>query len=168
VRVERFGLRIGDEVVDVEVAAEADRTRVRIADREVDVHVTPLTEGVYGVTCDGRRLLVHAAWSGSTWHLHIGGEVYVVAREAGGVLRERPVASGDVRAPMPGVVTRVFVRPDQVVEAGDPLYVLEAMKMETVVTAPERSRILRVRAEPGVQVEGGALVVELEPLDGGS
>ncbi len=166
-KVERFGLRIGEEVVDVEVAVEATYTRVRVQDREVHVHVTPLTEGVYGVTCDGRRFLVHAARTGSTWHLHIGGEVYVVAREAGGVFRERPVASDDVRAPMPGLVTRVFVRPDQVVEAGEPLYVLEAMKMEIVVSAQKRSRILRVLAEPGAQVEGGAVVVELEPLDGG-
>lgn len=167
-RVERFELRIGDAVVEVEVTAEADRTRVRIAGRQVDVYMVPLGEGAYGVTCDGRRLLVHAAWAGGTWHLHVGGEVYTATREAGGALRERPGVSDDVRAPMPGMVTRVFVRPDQVVDAGEPLYVLEAMKMETVVTAPERSRILRVRAEPGAQVEGGAVVVELEPLGGGS
>lgn len=163
----RFGLRVGEEVVEVEVATEGDRIRVRIGDQETDLRLVPLWEGTYGVVRDGRRSIVHAVPSGNTWYVHVEGAVYAVAREAPSAAGRKVAAPGEVRAPMPGVVTRVFVRPAQVVEAGEPLYVLEAMKMETVVTAPVRSRIAAVRAGPGTQVEGGAVVVELEPLPGG-
>ncbi|MCS7172483.1 MAG: hypothetical protein N0A24_03600 [Armatimonadetes bacterium] len=50
------------------------------------------------------------------------------------------------------------------VEHGEPLYVLEAMKMETVMRAPVRARVVAIRVEPGSQVAGGAAVVELELL----
>ncbi|MCL6498971.1 MAG: hypothetical protein K6U07_02935 [Firmicutes bacterium] len=63
---------------------------------------------------------------------------------------------------MPGLLTRVLVEPGQVVAAGQPLYVVEAMKMETVVRAARPARVLRVLAREGEQVEGGAVVVELE------
>lgn len=68
---------------------------------------------------------------------------------------------------MPGVVTRILVREGQAVPAGEPLFVLEAMKMETVIRAAVSSRVARIRVEPGTQVDGGAVVVEVEDLPEG-
>ncbi len=94
-------------------------------------------------------------------HLHALGHAYVFS-QAGEPLAPQEAEGGDVRAPMSGMVTRVLVEPGQRVEAGQGLYVLEAMKMETVVRAPWSARVRRVLARAGDQVEGGAQVVELE------
>jgi biotin carboxyl carrier protein len=80
--------------------------------------------------------------------------------------RERGTPGHDVRAPMPGVVTRVFVREGQDVAPGDPLYVVEAMKIETVIRAPAAGRVERIHATPGTQIEGGAIVIEVKSLEG--
>jgi pyruvate carboxylase subunit B len=67
---------------------------------------------------------------------------------------------------MPGVVTHILVTEGQVVAAGEPLFVLEAMKMETVIRAAAASVVTSVRAVPGARVDGGAIVVEVDRLPG--
>lgn len=70
------------------------------------------------------------------------------------------VQSG-VMAPVSGSVQSIAVNDGDVVQSGDPLAVLEAMKMETQVTAP-RAGIVRLRAEQGDYVEAGGLLMVFE------
>ncbi|PID37085.1 MAG: 3-methylcrotonyl-CoA carboxylase [Rhodobacterales bacterium] len=67
-----------------------------------------------------------------------------------------------VEAPMPGQVKQVFVTAGQEVSEGDPMAVLEAMKMEHTLAAPRDGRVAEVMAAPGDQVEAGAALVALE------
>ncbi|GAA0489243.1 acetyl/propionyl/methylcrotonyl-CoA carboxylase subunit alpha [Streptomyces olivaceiscleroticus] len=67
---------------------------------------------------------------------------------------------GSLLAPMPGTVVRVAdgIAEGAVVEAGQPLLWLEAMKMEHKITAPATGTVTALHAEPGRQVEVGALL----------
>jgi biotin carboxyl carrier protein len=67
-----------------------------------------------------------------------------------------------VEAPIPGKVVAVKVAPGDEVEAGQPLVVLEAMKMENELAAEQGGRVARVNVEPGATVDTGAVLVELE------
>lgn len=71
-------------------------------------------------------------------------------------------AKGQVGAPMPGEVVEVRVTPGAAVAKGDPLCVLSAMKMETVVTAPLSGTVTRLHVRPGMSLEGDDLIVEIE------
>ncbi len=71
-----------------------------------------------------------------------------------------------VRATAPGIVVTVVVQPGDVVQAGDRLVVLEAMKMELAVTAPGPGRVGRVLTAANVQVDAGTALVVLEPEGG--
>jgi acetyl/propionyl-CoA carboxylase alpha subunit len=79
-------------------------------------------------------------------------------------LEEQTAAGGTQRllAPMPGTVLRVLVATGDEVAARQPLVVLEAMKMETPVSAPFAGRVTAVHAEEGASVAAGTLLVELE------
>ena len=63
---------------------------------------------------------------------------------------------------MAGVVVRVSAQVGQQIQANDVLLVLEAMKMETVVTAPRGGKVSKVNAKAGDPVQGGQILVELE------
>ena len=65
-------------------------------------------------------------------------------------------------APMSGKVTRVMAAADSVVEAGEPLLVLEAMKMEHTIVAPGDGTVSAVHFSAGDQVEEGAQLVDFE------
>ena len=68
--------------------------------------------------------------------------------------------AGSLVAPMPGSILRVLVAAGQMVEPGQPLVVLEAMKMEHQVTAPSGGVVSQVLVAPGEQVTTGqALLV---------
>jgi biotin carboxyl carrier protein len=62
---------------------------------------------------------------------------------------------------MPGTVIRVHVHEGSTVRAGEPLVVLEAMKMETPLLAPFDATVKAVHVGEGDRVAGGAVLVEL-------
>jgi biotin carboxyl carrier protein len=68
---------------------------------------------------------------------------------------------GDLRAPMAGKVIRVLVQAGAHVKAGDPLVILEAMKMEQQITAPRDGVVDRVQCREGEQVTAGMELVVL-------
>ena len=71
-------------------------------------------------------------------------------------------AHGGLNAPMPGVVIDVRVIAGEVVTAGQTLVVLEAMKMEHVISAPSAGTVGELFVAPGQQVENGAVLLTLE------
>ncbi|MFN6117364.1 MAG: biotin/lipoyl-containing protein [Flavobacteriales bacterium] len=65
----------------------------------------------------------------------------------------------DSKAPMPGLVLNILVKPGDAVKKNDPVLVLEAMKMENVIKAPGDAVVATVPAEKGKAVEKGHLLV---------
>jgi propionyl-CoA carboxylase alpha chain len=72
------------------------------------------------------------------------------------------VASGSLLAPMPGTVVRVAVEPGATVAAGDPVLVLEAMKMQHTVSAPHDGTVTEIHVQPGTQVAAGEVLAVVE------
>jgi methylmalonyl-CoA carboxyltransferase 1.3S subunit len=79
-----------------------------------------------------------------------------------------PVDSGSVveakvcRSPVSGIVASVVAQPGQTLQVGDVLLVLEAMKMETQVTAPVAGRAATIKVKGGDSVQSGQILVEFE------
>ncbi|XP_056366400.1 pyruvate carboxylase, mitochondrial [Oenanthe melanoleuca] len=71
-------------------------------------------------------------------------------------------AKGQVGAPMPGEVVELRVQEGARVAKGDPLCVLSAMKMETVVTAPLAGTVTKLLVRPGLSLEGEDLIAVIE------
>ena len=67
-----------------------------------------------------------------------------------------------VKAPMPGMVLKVLVKPGQQINKGDALVVLEAMKMENILKASSTATVKAVKVSERTAVEKGAILIELE------
>ncbi|WIM13424.1 acetyl/propionyl/methylcrotonyl-CoA carboxylase subunit alpha [Enhydrobacter sp.] len=72
------------------------------------------------------------------------------------------VAEGSVRSPLPGKIIDLRVKAGDTVSKGQPLLVLEAMKMEHTLSAPADGKVKAVRYAIGEQVAEGAELVEFE------
>ena len=113
---------------------------------------------------DGRILHAEAAAAGGDAWVAIDGVVRVVpaAPAESGRRRSRASAGHGLEAPMPATVTRIVAQVGQQVAPGDPLVLLEAMKMELAIRAPHAGTVVRIACEPGTIVQPGVPLVELE------
>ncbi|HEX5153942.1 MAG TPA: biotin/lipoyl-containing protein [Parafilimonas sp.] len=68
----------------------------------------------------------------------------------------------DIKAPMPGLVLKVFVTDGQQVKDGESILVLEAMKMENSILSQGDAKIKKTYVKSGQTVEKGQVLVELE------
>jgi methylmalonyl-CoA carboxyltransferase small subunit len=97
-----------------------------------------------------------------------GAQVARVPAAGPGVAPPRPSSApvadeGKVcRSPIAGVVVRVSAQVGQAIQANDVLLVLEAMKMETVITSPIAGKVARVNVHLGDAVQSGQVLVEYE------
>jgi biotin carboxyl carrier protein len=159
-------LRAGDRQIETRVTAQGGDTAVQIGGRELRFHLEPLGPTTWRlIDQDGAAHIMRAIEAGDVWWLHLDGETVAVSPAAPG----RPPGSRSagrregLEAPMPGAVTLVAVREGDTVAAGQPLVMIEAMKIEHVIRAPHAGRVAVLRVRPGEQVDAGTVVAELEP-----
>src|SRR3954454_9004846 len=108
------------------------------------------------ITVNGTRHRLLTGTHGAIHLVEVDGVTHRISRDEGGVLR----------APMPALVVATPLAVGAEVEAGAPVLVLEAMKMEAVLRAPFRARVKERLVAVGNKVAAGAALLRLEPLGG--
>ncbi len=117
-----------------------------------------------------RAEVLQADYAARRFTLRIDGQLYSVhiADFYTRLARQLGMGAGSghkmniVKAPMPGLVLQVLVQPGQTVRKGDPLLILEAMKMENVLKAANEGMVREVAVHSGQAVEKGATLVVLD------
>jgi acetyl/propionyl-CoA carboxylase alpha subunit len=89
------------------------------------------------------------------------GKHHVKVRDTRATLTRPESGDGRVKAPIPGLIARVLVEVGQTVESGDPLIVLEAMKMENEIRAPRSGKVVSIRTKPGASVLRNDVLAEV-------
>ncbi|MGI9024457.1 MAG: acetyl/propionyl/methylcrotonyl-CoA carboxylase subunit alpha [Burkholderiaceae bacterium] len=112
-----------------------------------------------------RRLRAAVVAAGERRHVFFEGRSWPIAMvdtlNVGGKGDE---LEGGLKAPMPGKVIALMAEAGATVEKGAPLLVLEAMKMEHTITAPNKGKVKAFHYAPGDQVADGAELVDFEML----
>ena len=140
-------VRVNGRLVEVDVTSMGRQSSVRVGNRVVNL-TTYGKPPLLGVVAGGLRLRARVESERSL---------------ASAPADRRPGARGatTVRSPMPGRVVKVLVAAGDAVQAGQPLLVLEAMKMENEVRAAVSGSVAAVHVAPGTPVEHNALLVTL-------
>jgi pyruvate carboxylase subunit B len=95
----------------------------------------------------------------------IPGEGDIGRKTAKGSKRPRATLPGHVTTSMPGTIIEVLVAMDDRVEAGTPLLITEAMKMETEIQAPIAGTVTAIHVAKGDSVNPDETLIEIEPAD---
>jgi 3-methylcrotonyl-CoA carboxylase alpha subunit len=156
----------GTAVPDVELLArDGSNIRLRIGEDELAATVEMMGDGSAMIQVAGRRLRACGVRRRNSILVAVGpGHFEFVAAENRGRRHGRGLAVPEVTAPMPGKVLKVLVEVGQTVEPGQPLIVLEAMKMETTLYAESAATIGKLSAGAGDMVDHGAVLIELTPV----
>lgn len=141
-------VRVGDGAAEVDLASVGSALSVRVDGRVVDL----TTEGSppeLGIIASGHRSYVRVESERM--------------RAAAAAASHKP-GSGEqlVRSPMPGRIVRVLVAAGDGVAAGQPLLVMEAMKMENELRSKRAGRIAEVLVAMGAAVEANAKLIRFE------
>ena len=133
--------------LSAEVVGKTGSLTIRVGDRVIDLVVDgePPEQTIFG---SGRRATVRVESERQ--------RALASVRSASG-----GTGQGTVVSPMPGKVVKVLVSEGDAVEAGAPLVVVEAMKMENELAAPKSGVVAKVLVAPGDTVEGGAPLIEV-------
>jgi biotin carboxyl carrier protein len=142
-----LSVRVDGRHVDADVVALGEQLSVRVDGKVVDL-TTEGTSPQLGVIGRGIRAYV---------------EVESERQRAANAVKKGVAGASDslVRAPMPGRIVKVLVGRGDAVVAGQPLLVMEAMKMENEIKAKANATIGLVHVTAGEAVEGGAKLVTL-------
>ena len=165
----KYVVKVGTEDVDVSLDADV----VQVDGMTVNAHVTELEGTPVRMVTIGDEVHRVVARRGPTrgrYTLWLDGFRYEVEaldertraiRELSGTTAG-PSGPAPLVAPMPGMIVRVAVQVGDVVQVGQGLVVMEAMKMENELRATAAGTVKAVLAQPGTAVEKGAVLLELE------
>ncbi len=124
-----------------------------------------LGERAYAVSIEGDSTEARVTVAGHLYEVEIEDERERAAHDAE---RARSSGGGDVEGVMPGVVIKVLVAAGETVAAGQPLLILEAMKMQNEIAAPHAGKVSAVHVREGQAVASGARLVTLGPDETGA
>ena len=122
------------------------------------------------VTVDGRRRIVQIRRAGRGWELQTRGAshqlqvlpLHVAELAMHMIEKPAPDLSRLLLAPMPGLLTKLDVAVGDKVEPGQPVAVMEAMKMENILRAPKAATVKATPAKAGDSLSVDQVIVEFE------
>jgi biotin carboxyl carrier protein len=160
----KYDVRSSDHQFDVNVRRDsAGMLWVSVGDGdEAPFHGKQLASGEWRVVGETRP--IGAAVAGETVDVTIGGDPFrfTVADARRAALRAGGgTAAGEVRTPMPGAVVRLMVAVGDDVVDGQPVIVVEAMKMENEFKAQMDGVVTAIHVAPGNTLESGALLITI-------
>lgn len=148
-------------------------TKLTVDNQNVDWSAVKLPSGDYSIIMDGKSYLAQVLRiekDTKTVVLQVNQQQFEVALEepidqllaSMGIKDALTKKVNDIKAPMPGLVLKVLVTPGQAIRKGDPVLILEAMKMENVFKAGSDAVVKEIKVTERTAVEKGEVLIVLE------
>jgi acetyl/propionyl-CoA carboxylase alpha subunit/acetyl-CoA carboxylase carboxyltransferase component len=132
-----------------------ERFRIIVDGREISARIDDIGRSRQRLTIADTTYRVLTVVQGTSHLVEVNGSPHRIAHDEGGV----------IRAPSPSVVVSIDVAPGARVNPGDRLAVIEAMKMETAISAAFSGRVREVLVRENVQVNTGAPLLIIDPAE---
>jgi biotin carboxyl carrier protein len=148
---------------ELDIQPDRDKLIVKLGDREIIVAFDDQKWSIRTAFLGDRRLDFGWDRRDGVYVLHIEGIEYeVVVHDPKTELLAKVVGTGpsstaaaEVRAPIPGLITKVLHKVGDPVKKGQPILCLDAMKLENEISSPRDGTVKAVEVQPGQAVEKG-------------
>jgi len=161
--LETLRLKIAARALTIGVLHHADRFEVTNDEETSTVEGTLGADGTLEAMIAGRKRTGFFFRKGHGFDLFVAGQHYTVEPQDLAAAEAPEALDGGLLSPMPGLVRAIPVKVGDRVAAGQPLVVMEAMKMEHTLRAPAAGLVRSLNCEEGVLVEAGIALVDFEP-----
>ncbi|MBM3285271.1 MAG: hypothetical protein FJY81_05305 [Candidatus Aminicenantes bacterium] len=144
---------------------EKNFLRVTLGGRVFDVSVEFITRDELLLKIDGKVYNIIVNSNSLSHSVYVNGRLFrIEKRSALQILKEEKgrAKKKDVKITMPGRVVQVVAQEGEEVEAGQPVLVLEAMKMQNEIKSPRAGKISRIHFRAGDYVETGSVLFSVE------
>jgi acetyl-CoA/propionyl-CoA carboxylase biotin carboxyl carrier protein len=165
-----YRIRIGEREERVGIEEQHGRYRVTIGEREFEVDAVRLNgSSTLSLLIDGHSREAEVVPEGSGYLVQVPSGSLVVevqdevlARAGRRAQAQSPAGPRPIVSPMPGLVVEVRAAPGSRIAAGDPLVIVEAMKMQNELAATADAVVKDVRVRPGQTVAAGEVLVTFD------
>ncbi len=163
-----YNLLINDKTFPVTLdIQEKNKCAVSIADKRFSVEFDRIGEHLLSLEVNGKKINTYIADTPEGKEIFLNGKSYLVAdadalEQQGTKKSSGGKSSDEVTSPMPAVVIKVMVKEGDMVEKGQGVVVVSAMKMETTLFAPFSGCVTRINAQAGDKVMPGVILVDIE------
>jgi len=162
-------IKINDHT-ELEVAATGEA--ITVNEKEIGWDMKELPNGTFSILANGKSYLAvvdQVDRATKQLKVKVNGNSYAMAvkEPIDQLLQKMGLNIGNARkveaikAPMPGLVLKVMVEEGQQLKKGDPVLILEAMKMENVFKAPADATVKAIKVTERKAVEKGEVLIEL-------
>jgi len=168
--IDRYIVKVGDEEFDLNLRRHGDSFEIEYNNEKYKVGADRLGEGKYLIRLNENSSEVNISKNGGSFNIFLEGkemevrvEPYNLAelrKRAGSALKK--TEDRIVKAPMPGLVLAVNVKPGQTIKKGTTLVIIEAMKMENMIKAAHDGTVKDIFVAAGKAVDKNEKLLELE------
>jgi len=165
----KFEINAGDIALHVDFQNGADRILIQHGESAINFEAIMIHTGVYSVIMNNRSFVVGVCphtderinVNGTPIDVQLLDSIHLHLRKLGWDSVEETKA-GEVIAQIPGLVTKIFHGLGDEVMEGEPIFLMEAMKMENEIKAPVSGVIQRISIKEGQTVDKGTKIIEID------
>lgn len=156
---------IGDEKHEVEIKRDGDKVRARVDDREYNLEASEVEPNVFLLKHDNRIYQIYVAPNG---FVNVGAHQLEITLTDPKRLRGASAAgagadgASEIKTAMPGKLVRVLVEAGTEIKQGEPVLVVEAMKMQNEMKSPKDGIVKEIRFAEGATVNAGDVLAIIE------
>lgn len=161
-----FSFWLGQQAYTISLEEKGKNVlQIALGGRVYEVSVEFVTKEVLLLRINGKVYNVVVNSNSRAHSVYVNGRLFRVEKQSGLRIlteeRERP-RKKEVRITMPGRVVQVMAREGEEVQLGQPVLVLEAMKMQNEIKSPQKGKIIQINFRAGDYVEAGAVLFSVE------
>lgn len=156
---------IGKEKYEVEIKRDGEKVSARVDDREYDLEASEVEPNVFLLKHDNQIYQIYVAPNG---FVNVGNHQLEITLTDPKRLRGASAAgasadgASEIKTAMPGKLVRVLVEAGAEIKQGEPVLVVEAMKMQNEMKSPKDGIVKEIRFAEGATVNAGDVLAVIE------